>query len=75
MSLWMAILIHLLLLVDKADSKKGEMQFVISMACKKLILDGSAPSCCRCILREKLLSIVQLSQVVQEFNLLAVYLL
>lgn len=34
----MAILIHLLLLVDKADSKKGEMQFVISMACKSLFL-------------------------------------
>lgn len=31
MSLWVAILIHLLLLVDKADSKKGELLFVILM--------------------------------------------
>lgn len=31
MSLRVAILIHLLLLVDKADSKKGELQFVILM--------------------------------------------
>lgn len=29
MSLRVAILIHLLLLVDKADSKKGELLFVI----------------------------------------------
>lgn len=31
MSLRVAILIHLLLLVDKADAKKGELQFVILM--------------------------------------------
>ncbi len=31
MSLRVAILIHLLLLVDKADSKKGELLFVILM--------------------------------------------
>lgn len=31
MSLRVAILTHLLLLVDKADSKKGELPFVILM--------------------------------------------
>lgn len=29
MSLWAAMLIYLLLLVDKADSKKGELQFFL----------------------------------------------
>lgn len=63
MSLRVAMLFHLLLLVDKADSKKGESLFVILME-QSLNLMAALYLCRYCIYRESWTSIVQCQLVI-----------